>query len=85
VNDAGQGYFGLFAAQDIHRLVSIINLNISSLTVLTQLFLHDMVARNEGKVLQLASVTGELPGSLSCHKSVCTSFNGGACKRIERL
>src|SRR5690349_935708 len=62
VNDAGQGQFGLFVEADIRRLLDIIQLNISSLTVLTQLFLKDMVARNEGKILQLASIASELPG-----------------------
>jgi len=62
VNDAGQGQFGKFVEQDIHRLIDIIQLNVLSLTVLTQLFLKDMVARNEGKVLQLASIASELPG-----------------------
>src|SRR3954468_19224278 len=59
VNDAGQGQFGLFVEQDIHRLLDIIQLNVMSLTVLTQLFLKDMAARNEGKVLQLASIASE--------------------------
>jgi len=62
VNDAGQGQFGLFAEADIHRLLDIIQLNISSLTVLTHLFLKDMVSRNEGKILQLASIASQLPG-----------------------
>jgi uncharacterized protein len=62
VNDAGQGQFGKFVEQDIHRLLDIIQLNISSLTVLTQLFLKDMLARNDGKILQLASIASELPG-----------------------
>lgn len=62
VNDAGQGQYGLFAEADIHRLLDIIQLNISSLTVLTHLFLKDMVARNEGKILQLASIASQLPG-----------------------
>jgi short-subunit dehydrogenase len=62
VNDAGQGQFGLFVEADIHRLLDIIQLNISSLTVLTHLFLKDMVARNEGKILQLASIASQLPG-----------------------
>ena len=62
VNDAGQGQFGLFTDQDIHRLLDIIQLNISSLTVLTHLFLKDMVARNEGKILQLGSIASQLPG-----------------------
>lgn len=62
VNDAGQGQFGLFIESEIHRQLEIIQLNVSSLTVLTHLFLKDMVARNEGKVLQLASIASELPG-----------------------
>lgn len=62
VNDAGQGQYGLFVEQDIHRLLNIIELNVNSLTVLTHLFLKDMVARNEGKILQLASIASELPG-----------------------
>src|SRR5690242_1568302 len=56
VNDAGQGQFGKFIEQDINRLLEIIQLNICSLTVLTQLYLKDMVSRNEGKILQLASI-----------------------------
>jgi short-subunit dehydrogenase len=62
VNDAGQGQFGKFVEQDINRLMEIIQLNICSLTVLTQLFLKEMVARNEGKILQLASIASQLPG-----------------------
>ena len=62
VNNAGQGEFGLFVEQDINRLLEIIQLNVLSLTVLTQLFLKDMVARNEGKILQLASIASQLPG-----------------------
>lgn len=62
VNDAGQGQYGLFVESDIHRQLDIIQLNISSLTALTYLFLKDMLVRNEGKVLQLASIASELPG-----------------------
>lgn len=62
VNDAGQGQYGLFVEQDINRLIEIIQLNVTSLTVLTHLFLKDMVARNEGKILQLASIASQLPG-----------------------
>lgn len=62
VNNAGQGYYGLFVEQDLKRLTDIIQLNVTSLTVLTHLFLKDMVARNEGKILQLASIASEMPG-----------------------
>lgn len=62
VNDAGQGQYGLFVEADLQRLLQIIQLNVSSLTVLTHLFLKDMVARNEGKILQVASIASQLPG-----------------------
>jgi uncharacterized protein len=62
VNNAGQGQYGLFTESDIHRQPDIIQLNISSLTALTYLYLKDMIARNEGRVLQLASIASELPG-----------------------
>lgn len=61
VNNAGQGVYGLFVESDIDRQLEIIHLNINSLTVLTYSFLKDMVARNSGKILQVASVVSELP------------------------
>lgn len=64
VNDAGQGQYGKFLDADIRRHLDIIQLNIASLTALTYLFLKDMVARNEGKILQLASIASEVPGPL---------------------
>jgi short-subunit dehydrogenase len=62
VNDAGQGQYGFFIETDIQRQLAIIQLNISSLTALTYLILKDMVVRNEGKVLQLASIGSDIPG-----------------------
>ncbi|RYZ20534.1 MAG: SDR family oxidoreductase [Chitinophagaceae bacterium] len=62
VNDAGQGQYGLFAESDIRRQLDIIQLNVSSLTALTYLFLKDMIARNSGKILNLASIASQLPG-----------------------
>ncbi|WP_276374457.1 SDR family oxidoreductase [Chryseolinea sp. H1M3-3] len=64
VNDAGQGVYGRFIETDIHQQLDIIQLNISSLTVLTYLFLKEMVARNDGKILQLASIVSEIPSPL---------------------
>ena len=62
VNDAGQGVYGLFAETDLEDQVKIIHLNIVSVTRLTYYFLKDMLARNEGKILQLASIASETPG-----------------------
>ncbi|MBE9585940.1 SDR family oxidoreductase [Mucilaginibacter sp. JRF] len=62
VNNAGQGAYGLFKDNDIQRELGIIDLNIASLVILTKLFLQDMVARNEGRILQLASIASQTPG-----------------------
>lgn len=62
VNDAGQGQFGLFADSDIRRQQDIIQLNVTSLTVLTYHFMKEMIARNSGRILQVASIASELPG-----------------------
>lgn len=64
VNDAGQGVYGKFVDTDIHQQLDIIQLNISALTVLTYLYLKDMVARNDGKILQLGSIVSEIPAPL---------------------
>lgn len=62
VNDAGQGQYGEFVDTDIYRELDIIQLNISSLVVLTKLFLKEMVACGEGKILNLSSVASKTPG-----------------------
>jgi short-subunit dehydrogenase len=64
INDAGQGQYGEFVDTDIQRELDIINLNISSLVVLTKSFLKDMVARREGRILNLSSIAGKMPGPL---------------------
>ena len=62
VNDAGQGQYGLFTDTDINRELDIVQLNIGSLVILTKQFLKDMVARGNGKILNLSSIAGKTPG-----------------------
>ena len=62
VNDAGQGQFGQFLDTDLDRELDIIQLNIVAYVSLTKYFLKDMVARGEGKILNVGSIAGELPG-----------------------
>lgn len=62
VNDAGQGLYGEFKDTDIDRELDIIQLNIGATVILTKCFLQDMVARNDGKILQLASIASKTPG-----------------------
>lgn len=65
VNNAGQGQFGEFADTNIYRELSIIQLNISSLVVLTKLFLQDMIKKGRGRIMNLSSITSKAPGPLN--------------------
>ncbi len=62
VNDAGPGQYGEFGETNIYRELDIIQLNISSLVVLTKLFLQDMIQRGTGRILNLSSVASKAPG-----------------------
>jgi short-subunit dehydrogenase len=62
VNDAGQGFYGQFTDTDIRREMAIVNLNVMSLIVLTKLFLKDMIQRGSGRILNLSSIAGKMPG-----------------------
>lgn len=62
VNDAGQGVYGQFVDTDIRRQLDIIQLNISSLTVLSHLYLQEMVERGNGRILNVSSVASKSPG-----------------------
>jgi short-subunit dehydrogenase len=62
INDAGQGQYGEFVDTDIWKELKIIDLNISSLVILTKIFLQEMVARGSGKILNLSSIASKMPG-----------------------
>lgn len=74
VNDAGQGVYGKFADTDLDQELAIVRLNIGSLVVLTKLFLKDMLARDEGRILQLASVASTNPTPWSAVYSGTKAF-----------
>lgn len=62
VNDAGQGQYGLFSETDINRELDIIQLNIGATISLVKAFLPEMIARKDGKILNLSSIAGKTPG-----------------------
>jgi short-subunit dehydrogenase len=62
VNDAGQGVYGLFQDNELERELDIVHLNICATVILTKYFLKEMVGRGEGRILNLGSVAGKLPG-----------------------
>jgi short-subunit dehydrogenase len=87
VNDAGQGVYGKFIETELQRELNIIQLNIGATVVLTKLFLKDMVSRNSGKILNVASIAGKVPGPYQAvyhgTKAFVHSFNEAVRNEIK--
>lgn len=74
VNDAGQGVWGKFADTDLVRELAIIQLNVVATVTLTKLFLKDMLARDEGRILQVASMVSKAPTPYQAMYSATKAF-----------
>jgi len=64
VNNAGFGNHGKFSDTDLETELEMIQVNITALTHLTKLFLKDMIAYNNGRILNVASTAAFQPGPL---------------------
>ncbi len=88
VNNAGFGDAGEFAHEQPERIESMIQLNIAALTALTRLALPGMIARQSGKILNIASLAGLSPGGpcMSVYfasKSYVLSFSRGIRRELR--
>ena len=64
VNNAGFGDCGDFSKTDINKEMNMIKTNIIAYHILTKLYLIDMKKKNSGKILNVASIAGFMPGPL---------------------
>jgi len=64
VNNAGIGIAGPFARTDLARALDIMQVNMTSLVELTHPCLQGMLERRRGRILNVASMAGFLPGPL---------------------
>lgn len=64
VNNAGFGLFGEFENTDLSKELSMIDTNIKAVQILMKLFLKDMMQINQGRILNVASIAGFMPGPL---------------------
>jgi short-subunit dehydrogenase len=62
VNNAGFSNAGAFAALEWQRHYELLQVNVTALAQLTHFFLKPMVARGEGRILNVSSIAGFLPG-----------------------
>lgn len=64
VNNAGFGKFGKFQNVALEESLGQVQLNVTSLTHLTKLFLGPMLERGSGKIMNVASTAAFQPGPL---------------------
>lgn len=62
VNNAGAGYVGEFAEATCEKDLRIMELNMTSLTLLTKYFSREMMKNGSGKILNVASTGSYHPG-----------------------
>jgi len=66
INNAGFGIFGYFDETELEKEISLINTNVTAVHILTKLYLEDMIKKNSGHILNVASIAGFMPGPLMC-------------------
>ena len=64
INNAGFGNYGNFVNTNLKNETDMIQVNVTSVTEFSKLFLKDMVKKRNGKVMNVASVAGFQPGPI---------------------
>ena len=88
VNNAGFGVFGEFVETDLDKELKLIKTNIIAVHILTKLYLKDMMNKNSGHILNVASIAGFMPGPLMdsyyASKSYVVRLSEGIREEIRR-
>jgi len=88
INNAGFGSFGDFARMPESEVLGQIQLNITALTELTRLFLPSMIARRNGRIMNVASTAGFQPGPLMAvyyaTKAYVISFSEALANEVRK-
>ena len=89
INNAGFGLFGEFNSTDLSRELEMIDTNIKAVHLLTKYVLKNMVSKDSGYILNVASSAGLMPGGplMSTYyatKSYVTSLTRGICYELKK-
>lgn len=64
INNAGFGLFGEFSKTNLDKELNMIDLNVKAVHILTKLYLKEMIKKDSGRILNVASTAAFLPGPL---------------------
>jgi short-subunit dehydrogenase len=87
INNAGFGNFGMFTDTDWNKELQMINLNMTTLTLFTKLYLQDMVKRRNGHIMNVASTaafqSGPTMAIYSATKAYVLSFTEALSNEVK--
>ena len=87
INNAGFGGHGKFHQRDWKQEQGMIDLNVKALCEMTHCFVQDMVQRRRGRILNVASTAGFLPGPLQAvyyaTKAFVVSFSEAIAEELS--
>lgn len=88
INNAGFGLFGDFVETDLEKELEMIDLNIKALHTLMKLYLQDMIKKDQGQILNVASIAGFMPEPLMetyyATKNYVTSLSEGVREDLRK-
>ncbi len=88
INNAGFGDFGKFDETNLDKELSMIDTNIKSTHILTKLYLQEMKKKNNGRILNVASIAGFMAGPLMATyyatKNYVVSFSKAINKELKK-
>lgn len=88
INNAGFGLFGEFNDIKLEKELEMIDTNIKSLHILMKLYLEDMLKKNRGQILNVASIAGFMPGPLMstyyATKNYVVSLSEGVREELKK-
>ena len=88
INNAGFGLYGNFTETDLEKEIKMIDTNITAVHILTKLYLKEMVKKDKGHILNVASIAGFTPGPLMATyyatKNYILSLTRGINKELKK-
>ncbi len=84
INNAGFGDCGYFDETHLGKDLNMIDTNIKAYHILMKLYLKDMVQKDSGKILNVASIAGFMPGPLMATYYATKAYVVRICESIRQ-
>ncbi len=87
INNAGFGWYGDFSDMPVAQMQEMLDLHITTTTHCSRLFVHDMVKRKQGIIINVASIAGLTPipymATYAATKAYIIAFSEALAREVE--